>query len=89
MQNPTQVEWKTLLPNQNRKTQPFIFPKFAVTTMEPNKSPSEATNIYSTVIDVHLKIVEVCDIPFRYGIPFHYLRGALKALKSPQDHHTK
>ena len=80
---------KTLLPNQNRETQPFIFTQFAVTTMDPNKSPSEATNIYSTVIDVHLNTVEVCDIPFRYGTPFHYLCGSLKALQAPQDHHTK
>ena len=57
--------------------------------MDPNKPPSEATNIYNTVIDVHLKTVEVCDIPFRYGIPFHYLCGALKALEAPQDYHTK
>ena len=60
-----------------------------MTTMDPQKTPSEATDICNTVIYVHLKTVKVLDTPFMYGISFYYLWGALKTLQASQDYQTK
>ena len=45
---------KNLSPHRSRKTQPFMLPSFAVTKMDQQKSPSEATIFRNTIIDVAL-----------------------------------
>ena len=46
------VEWKTCCPIETVKNQPFMLPPFAVTTMDPQKSSSEATILCNTIIYV-------------------------------------
>ena len=49
--------------------------------MAPKNPPSEATNIQNTINDIHLNILKLCHVPYRYGVYSHYVQRDLKYLQ--------
>ena len=61
-----------------------MLPLFIVTKKVPKKSPLVETNIFSSVIDVHLNTLKLWYLPSRYLISSRYLTSYIKHPQASQ-----
>ena len=55
--------FKTYCPTKTSKTEPFMLQKPALTKMDSHKSPSEATYLRSSIVDVKFNTVKLYEVP--------------------------